>query len=156
MALEEGRSGTRHQAGRRRCRTALRASAVLLTSLLVDCSLLTAPERLEEFEFLALEDGAAAAESVDARGFGGEIFFVGQMLTPHACFDLRAVLERGGNLMTLRVTAEPRNPQCPTVPGAYRYSGAIRNVKAGTYEFRVVHVVPGQQERAQSFSLVIR
>jgi hypothetical protein len=129
---------------------------LLLGSILASCSLLTSPERLEEFEFLALEDGSAAEESVDARGFGGEIFFVGQMRTPHACFDLRARLERGGTVMTLRVTAEARNAECPTLPGAYRYSGAIRNIKAGTYEFRVVHVVPGQQERVQTFSLEIR
>jgi hypothetical protein len=129
---------------------------LLLGCFLTSCSLLTAPARLEEFEFLALEDGSAAEESVDARAFGGEIFFVGQMKTPHACFDLRAALERGGTVMTLRVTGEPRNPQCPTPLGAYRYSGAIRNIEAGTYEFRVVHVVPGQEERVHTFSLVVR
>jgi hypothetical protein len=134
-----------------------RRSATMLTlcATLARCSLGTDPE-LEDFEFTAVEQPEAISEAVDARAFGGEIVFVGQLRTPHACFELRPDVEEGEGSVTLRIAAQPRNTTCPALPSAYRYTGVIRHVAAGTYRFNVVHAVAGQPERTHTFDLEVR
>lgn len=126
-----------------------------LCIVLHSCSVTTSPE-LEEFEFTDLEQSQTIEESVDARAFAGEILFVGQFRTPHACFELRPALEKADGSVTLRIGAQSRNDQCPTPVGAYRYSGVIRRLEPGSYDFHIVHVVPGQSNRTHTFDLIVR
>jgi hypothetical protein len=126
-----------------------------LCALLPQCSIGTDPE-LEEFEFIALEQPEAIQESVDARAFSGEIVFVGQVRTPHGCFELRPAVEKDDGSVTLRIDLQVRNTTCPAVASGYRYNGVIRSVEPGRYDFRVVHAVPGQPERTHTFDLEVR
>jgi hypothetical protein len=141
--------------GHRRCRAARATLGVALSLALAACSTVTDPE-IEEFEFIGLEPSQPIEESVDARAFTGEIVFVGQIRTPHACFAMQPSIERSGGSVTLRIDAQSRNDLCVTLPGAYRYTGVIRSVAAGSYDFLVVHAVPGQPHRTYTFSLVVR
>lgn len=133
-----------------------RGTCALAVSLLVAaCAFVKDFDNLEEFEYAELELGHDVEESVDAAAFAGEIVFIGQFKTPHACFDLKPHLDQVGSTLTLRVTAQARNNQC-TQLGAYRYMGAIRRISSGSYTFRMVHVVPGQADQVHSFTLVVQ
>lgn len=133
-----------------------RGTAVLAVALLMSgCAFVKDFDNLEEFEYAELEQGHDIEESVDAAAFAGEIVFIGQFKTPHACFDLKPHFDQTGSTLTLRVTAQARNNQC-TQLGAYRYMGAIRRISAGSYTFRLVHVVPGQADQTHSFALVVQ
>jgi hypothetical protein len=123
--------------------------------VLTACSSLTDVDRPEEFQFEELQLGHNIEESVDADGFGSDLFFLGQFKTPHACFNLRPSFQQSGTVLTLRVTAVSTNNQCPTQLGAYRYTGAVRNLRSGTYEFRMIHIVPGQADQSHSLPVVI-
>ena len=128
----------------------------LPTLILASCSVLTAPEVIEDFQFTELMQGHAVEETADARAFSGEVVFLGQIKTPHVCYDLRGELEKSGSTLTLRVTAEPRNTQCSQLLGAYRYTGAVRGIKTGRWDFVIVQRVAGQPERTFEFPLVVQ
>src|SRR5262245_38218298 len=128
---------------------------ILLGLVLTACSSLTDVNRPEVFQFEELQVGHNIEESVDANGFGSDLFFLGQFKTPHACFNLRPSFQESGNVLTLRVTAVSTNNQCPTQLGAYRYTGAVRNLRSGTYELRMIHIVPGQVDQSYSVSIMI-
>jgi hypothetical protein len=129
---------------------------ILLGLVLTACSSLTDVDRPVEFQFEELQLGHNIEESVDADGFGSDLFFLGQFKTPHACFSLRPSFQESGNVLTLRVTAVSTNNQCPTQLGAYRYTGAVRHFRSGTYEFRMIHIVPGQADQSYPVSVIIR
>jgi hypothetical protein len=134
-----------------------RVGALVFSSLLLArCSLSTAPEEVEEFVYTGLEQPETIQESVDARAFADEVVFVGQLRTPHACFELRPELEADDVSLTLRISGRSRNDQCPTQPGAYRYNGVVTRVPAGSYDFHIVHAVPGQPERRHTFPIRVQ
>jgi hypothetical protein len=131
-------------------------AAITLPALLFGCSLITDVDRPVEFSFEELQAGHNFEETLDVNNIGSDIFFLGHLKTPHACFSLRPSFLQQDSVLTLRVTAQATNSQCPTMLGGYRYSGAIRAVRSGVYDFRVIHTVPGQADQTQSVSITIR
>jgi hypothetical protein len=99
--------------------------------------------KLEEFEYGELTHGTEVTTGIDAHGFAGEVIFVGQFNTPDPCFRTESRFAHSGSRLTLRLTAERTRTGCADMLGAFRYTGAIRGLRPGTYQFRVVHEFPG-------------
>jgi hypothetical protein len=136
----------------------IRMTAVLtgLFALAVGCDLVTDPDPLEEFHWGPVENGAELTEGMDAVGVFGEIQMLGQIRTPTLCYGLEPDFERDGHKLTLRVTAESTDaPNCAEEPGGFRYTGVLRHLDGGTYEFRAIHIVPelGTQEFTVNITL---
>lgn len=116
-------------------------AALGLCLLTAGCDFVTDPDPLEEFAYQQLDPATEFEENIDAAGFFGEILAVGQFEAPSGCYELKGDLDRSGTTLDLKITAQVRSGggNCTAVVTGYRWSAAIRNIGAATYDLRVTH-----------------
>jgi hypothetical protein len=121
------------------------------------CDLVTTPDLLQDFDWVAVENPDNIQEGIDAAVLAGDVQFLGQLRTPSLCYKLSADFNREGQTLNIRVDAASSNsPTCAQSSGGFRYTGALRNLGSGSYTFRVIHAVAGQTEKVYTKSLEIR
>lgn len=121
------------------------------------CDLVTDPDPLEDFQWAELTHGETVDERVDVTVVPGEIFILGELNTPTACYSLTADFDKNGSRLLLRISARSTNtPNCQPILGAYRYTAVLRHLNRGTYEFTVEHDVGGGDTREFTESVTIR
>jgi len=122
------------------------------------CDTLTAPKtRLDQFDWVAIDNPDIITEGMDAAGFYGDVNLLGQLKSPTLCFALEADFSQHDSLLELHVTARPSSSSnCSQSPGGFRYTGVIRAVGAGTYTVRVTHSVPGTADQTFEKEVVVR
>lgn len=136
-----------------------RSGAIALAAVLLvvgGCSSITNPARLEVFDWGEVEDPTTVVDGIDAAVAFGEVFILGQVSTPHRCYQLDATFDSSDSRVTLRVRGEVANPNCSDGMGGYRYTATIRNLKVGEYDLRVIHEVVGGSTQEFTDQLEIR
>ena len=131
------------------------ALAALVAS--AGCHLVTEPSRLQDFQWIAVENPSEVQEGIDAVAFAGDIDLLGQMKKPTLCFKLEADFDRNGSTLTVHVNARSsQSANCDQQAGGYRYTALLRGLGSGKYTLHVVHSVPGVADREFSKDLEIR
>ena len=74
-----------------------------------------------------------------ATGSDGQIRFQGAIDTPVPCYDVEGRIENQGDVVTLEVTATPRDVVCIQVLATFAYEGIVTGMDPGFYEVEIVH-----------------
>ncbi len=121
-----------------RLRAPVWVAAIFL--VLSGCSDITAPRLLTSFDWGEVEVPEDIVPGVATSVALGQLFILGQFQTPTQCYVLDAEFRQNGTNLTVKVTAEPTGaPNCDESMGGFRYTAVVRNLKFGTYDFRVIH-----------------
>lgn len=108
------------------------------------CNGITAPALLEGFSWVEVEDPSLVEVGIDTSVGFGDIFVLGQLLTPSPCYNLEPSFSQSGRKLTLRIRARETNANtCEEGPGGFQYTAVLRNLSRDTYELTVVHDVGG-------------
>jgi hypothetical protein len=120
---------------------------ILLGGMLLataSCGLTEPKPLLDEFTWEAVENTDEVQEGVDMAAFFGDVNFLGQFKTPTLCYNLGAKVDVDDSRIEIVVTAGTSNSTaCAQTAGGFRYQGAVRNLKKGTYTVHIVHVITG-------------
>lgn len=90
-----------------------------------------------------------------AAGGAGAIDFAGSVQTPTPCYTTSAALDASSNAVTVTVTAAREGDACIQVIAYQNYTGQVSGLAAGTYRFRVVHVVGASTTTAYSARVTV-
>jgi hypothetical protein len=96
------------------------------------------PHAQSELTF-SYEQSQSEESPPTASGGDGSISFTGSITTPTPCYSVSASHREEGSRITLRVTAQREGEMCTQVITHNNYTGAVRGLSSGTYQFVVMH-----------------
>jgi len=136
-------------------RVILMTAAITLTG--AGCSSFTDPDIVTDFQYTEVEDPATIVAGIEATAAFGELFILGHVPTPTRCYKLGFDFQKGGQKLTVRVQANPSGTSnCDQSQGGYRYTLAVYNLKAATYQITAIHEVSGGQGGQFTSTVTVR
>jgi hypothetical protein len=114
----------------------------LLVVALSGCDDITNPRLVTSFNWTEAEDPETVTEGISTSVALGELFILGQVVTPARCYELTGDFAEAGANLSLRVAARSNgSPNCDQRIGGFRYTATWSNLDYGTYNLTVVHDV---------------
>ncbi|HEX2092219.1 MAG TPA: hypothetical protein VHG28_07440 [Longimicrobiaceae bacterium] len=95
------------------------------------------------------------ATPFSATGGAGTIGFTGSLTTGTPCYDVTGSLGQRSRRVTVTVTAQGTGGICAQVITHNNYQGTVSDLAAGTYDFRIVHVVNGSSSTAYTQQVTV-
>lgn len=116
--------------------------ALALIMVLSGCDSITDPRVITTFDWTDVPDPETVTEGISTSVAFGDLFILGQLVTPARCYELDGTFTVDTGKLTIRVTARSNgSPNCDESVGGFRYTATVSNLEFRTYELTVIHDV---------------
>jgi hypothetical protein len=129
----------------------------LLVVALSGCDSITDPQLVTSFDWTEVPDPQTVTEGISTSVAFGDLFILGQVITPARCYELQGTFAVDAGKLTVRVTARSNgSPNCDEREGGFRYTATMSNLAFRTYELTVIHEVDDGTGGQYTKTVVIR